>query len=711
MVLRNKLLACFAIGLFFGSKTLIAQQESFIYDGTHDGYAGLHAYYFQESLVNTPEQALSNQFTPFQNDVQSLSVNPGVVWVRIDIVNRSSDAIGIKLDLASYDRVDWYLIDNGVFIDSAFTGELRVDPSKEEYIENNIFNLQKLRSGFRNTVLIRLVNTEQIVIPLRIDRISSLQGTNSNRRFIFGVYTGIMLVMFLYNIFLAFSIRERIYLHYLGHLLFAWLTQAAFQGIAAYYFWPGNAYLTIIGFTVATCMVSVFGILFMRGFLQTSTHMPGHDKVLQVLVVFYLVSVVLAFSGIAKETFALVLPVQALVSVFILYVTVRLVVKGSKQARFYLIGWALLFVGITIYVLKDFGVLPYNDVTNYALMAGTALEVVLLSIALADRINILEEEKRSLISRQKDDLQREVAIRTAELRSTNSSLEKAYNDIKEAQSQLINAEKMASLGQLTAGIAHEINNPVNFINANVKPLKRDFSDLLEIINQYRGIRPGHAAEDMERIRHLEQEMDLEYTSREVLELLSGISEGAVRTTEIVRGLRIFSRLDEAEFNKSNVIEGLESTLILLNSAMQNDVTVERDYADLPMIDCYPGKLNQVFMNIIGNGVYAVLKRPDKRIPGKLIIRAANAGDYIKISFIDNGCGMSKKTLENMFEPFYTTKPVGEGTGMGMAISYGIIVNEHKGKLYAESEPGVGSSVHIEIPKNLSDKPVKGVIDL
>jgi signal transduction histidine kinase len=711
MVLRNKLLACFAIGLFFGSKTLIAQQESFIYDGTHDGYAGLHAYYFQESLVNTPEQALSNQFTPFQNDVQSLSVNPGVVWVRIDIVNRSSDAIGIKLDLASYDRVDWYLIDNGVFIDSAFTGELRVDPSKEEYIENNIFNLQKLRSGFRNTVLIRLVNTEQIVIPLRIDRISSLQGTNSNRRFIFGVYTGIMLVMFLYNIFLAFSIRERIYLHYLGHLLFAWLTQAAFQGIAAYYFWPGNAYLTIIGFTVATCMVSVFGILFMRGFLQTSTHMPGHDKVLQVLVVFYLVSVVLAFSGIAKETFALVLPVQALVSVFILYVTVRLVVKGSKQARFYLIGWALLFVGITIYVLKDFGVLPYNDVTNYALMAGTALEVVLLSIALADRINILEEEKRSLISRQKDDLQREVAIRTAELRSTNSSLEKAYNDIKEAQSQLINAEKMASLGQLTAGIAHEINNPINFINANVKPLKRDFSDLLEIINQYRGIRPGHAAEDMERIRHLEQEMDLEYTSREVLELLSGISEGAMRTTEIVRGLRIFSRLDEAEFNKSNVIEGLESTLILLNSAMQNDVTVERDYADLPMIDCYPGKLNQVFMNIIGNGVYAVLKRPDKRIPGKLIIRAANAGDYIKISFIDNGCGMSKKTLENMFEPFYTTKPVGEGTGMGMAISYGIIVNEHKGKLYAESEPGVGSSVHIEIPKNLSDKPVKGVIDL
>lgn len=711
MALRNKLLACFAIGLFVGSKALIAQQESYIYDGTHDGYAGLHAYYYQESQVNTPEQALSNKFTPFQNDVQSLSLNPGVVWVRIDIVNRSSDAIGIKLDLASYDRVDWYLIDNGVFIDSAFTGELRVDPSKEEYIENNIFNLQKLRSGFRNTVLIRLVNTEQIVIPLRIDRISSLQGTNSNRRFIFGVYTGIMLVMFLYNIFLAFSIRERIYLHYLGHLLFAWLTQAAFQGIAAYYFWPGNAYLTVIGFTVATCMVSVFGILFMRGFLQTSTHMPGHDKVLQVLVVFYLVSVVLAFSGIAKETFALVLPVQALVSVFILYVTVRLVVKGSKQARFYLIGWALLFVGITIYVLKDFGVLPYNDVTNYALMSGTALEVVLLSIALADRINILEEEKRSLISRQKDDLQREVAIRTAELRSTNSSLEKAYNDIKEAQSQLINAEKMASLGQLTAGIAHEINNPINFINANVKPLKRDFSDLLEIINQYRGIRPGHAAEDMERIRHLEQEMDLEYTSREVLELLSGISEGAMRTTEIVRGLRIFSRLDEAEFNKSNVIEGLESTLILLNSAMQNDVTVERDYADLPMIDCYPGKLNQVFMNIIGNGVYAVLKRTDKRIPGKLIIRAANAGDYIKISFIDNGCGMSKKTLENMFEPFYTTKPVGEGTGMGMAISYGIIVNEHKGKLYAESEPGVGSSVHIEIPKNLSDKPVKGVIDL
>ena len=710
MALRNKILLCFAICLFGGGSTLTAQQEPFIYDGTYNGYAGLHAAYLEDGLVNTPDQALNSKFTAFRNEVQSLSVNPGAVWVRLDIINRSNDAIGIKLDLASYDKVDWYLIDNGVVVDSAFTGELRVDPSKEDYIENNIFNLQKLRSGFQNTVLIRLVNTEQIVIPLRVDKISSLQGTNSNRRFVFGIYTGIMLVMFLYNIFLAFSIRERIYLHYLGHLFFAWLTQAAFQGIAAYYFWPGNAYLSVTGFTVATCMVSIFGILFMRGFLQTSTQMPVHDKVLQVLVVFYVVSVALAFSGIAKETFALVLPVQALVSVFILYVSVHLVIKGSKQARFYLIGWALLFVGITIYVLKDFGILPYNDVTNYALMTGTALEVVLLSIALADRINLLEEEKRSLVARQKDELQREVALRTAELRSTNSSLEKAYNDIKAAQSQLINAEKMASLGQLTAGIAHEINNPINFINANVKPLKRDFSDLLDIIDQYRGVRPDHAAEDMERIRNMEKEMDLEYTSKEILELLSGISEGAMRTTEIVRGLRIFSRLDEAEFNKSNVIEGLESTLILLNSAMQNDVSIEREYADLPMIDCSPGKLNQVFMNIIGNGIYAVLKRPDKQIPGKLIIRATDAGDYIRISFIDNGCGMSKKTLENMFEPFFTTKPVGEGTGMGMAISYGIIVNEHKGKLYAESEPGVGSTIHIEIPKNLSDKPVKGVAD-
>jgi two-component system, NtrC family, sensor kinase len=178
----------------------------------------------------------------------------------------------------------------------------------------------------------------------------------------------------------------------------------------------------------------------------------------------------------------------------------------------------------------------------------------------------------------------------------------------------------------------------------------------------------------------------------------------MRTTEIVRGLRIFSRLDEAEFNKSNVIEGLESTLILLNSAMQNDVTVERDYADLPMIDCYPGKLNQVFMNIIGNGIYAIHRRVEKDIPGRLTIQTRDAGEAILIRFTDNGCGMSEKTLENMFEPFYTTKPVGEGTGMGMAISYGIIVNDHRGRLYAESILGKGTTITMELPKKLSDKP-------
>ncbi len=704
MVSRNKFFHLFLFAKLALSGSLQAQQATYIFDGSTSGFVGSHAAYLEDEVGLRPEQALRETFTPFSNTVQSLSNNPKAVWVKLDITNRSDEPVGAKIDLASYDLVDWYLIDNGTFIDSAFMGELRIDQRSEDYIEHSIFPLGKLRSGFTNTILLRLVNTEQIVIPLRVDKLSVLQGTNSSRRFVFGIYTGIMLVMFLYNIFLAFSVRERIYLYYLGHLIFAWLTQAAFQGIAAFYFWPGSDYLSEIGFTFSTCMVSILGILFMRGFLQTATHLNWQDKVLQALVVFYAVAILMALAGSAKAAFAVVLPMQALVAVFILYVSVYLVIKGSRQARFYLIGWAALFIGIAIYVLKDFGILPYNNLTNYALQGGTALEVVLLSIALADRINILEDEKRSLVARQKEELQREVNLRTAELRNTNQSLEKAYNDLKSTQSQLINAEKMASLGQLTAGIAHEINNPINFINANVKPLKRDFNDLLDIINDYRTVKPENAVTELQRIRHKEEEIELDYTSREILELLAGIAEGAMRTTEIVRGLRIFSRLDEAEFNKSNVIEGLESTLILLNSAMQNDVTVDRDYADLPMIDCYPGKLNQVFMNIIGNGIYAIHRRVDKDIPGRLTIQTRDAGDAILIRFTDNGCGMSEKTLENMFEPFYTTKPVGEGTGMGMAISYGIIVNEHGGRLDAESVLGKGTTISIELPKNLSDKP-------
>jgi signal transduction histidine kinase len=704
MVSRNKtyLVVWTAMLLFAGS--LPAQQAAYIIDGTTNGFVGSHAAYFEDEKGIHPEQVLQQTFTPFTNSVQSIPGNPKAVWVKMDVTNRSNEPIGAKIDLSSYDLVDWYLIDNGTFIDSAFMGELRIDERSEDFIESNIFPLTKLRSGFTNTILLRLVNTEQIVIPLRVDRLSALQGTNSSRRFVFGIYTGIMLVMFLYNIFLAFSVRERIYLYYLGHLVFAWLTQASFQGIAAFYFWPGNDYLSEIGFTFSTCMVSILGILFMRGFLQTATHLNWQDKVLQALVAFYTVAILLALAGSAKAAFAIVLPMQALVAVFILCLSVYLVIKGSRQARFYFIGWASLFIGIAIYVLKDFGILPYNNLTNYALQAGTALEVVLLSIALADRINILEEDKRSLVARQKEELQREVNLRTAELRNTNQSLEKAYNDLKSTQSQLINAEKMASLGQLTAGIAHEINNPINFINANVKPLQRDFNDLLEIISDYRGLKPENASAELQRIREKEEQIELDYTSREILELLSGIAEGAMRTTEIVRGLRIFSRLDEAEFNKSNVIEGLESTIILLNSAMQNDVTVERDYINLPMIDCYPGKLNQVFMNIIGNGIYAIHRRVDMEVPGRLTIQTRDAGDAIVICFTDNGCGMSEKTLENMFEPFYTTKPVGEGTGMGMAISYGIIVNDHRGKLHAESVLGKGTTISIELPKNLSDKP-------
>ena len=203
MVSRNKFFHLFLFAKLALSGSLQAQQATYIFDGSTSGFVGSHAAYLEDEVGLRPEQALRETFTPFSNTVQSLSNNPKAVWVKLDITNRSDEPVGAKIDLASYDLVDWYLIDNGTFIDSAFMGELRIDQRSEDYIEHSIFPLGKLRSGFTNTILLRLVNTEQIVIPLRVDKLSVLQGTNSSRRFVFGIYTGIMLVMFLYNIFLA----------------------------------------------------------------------------------------------------------------------------------------------------------------------------------------------------------------------------------------------------------------------------------------------------------------------------------------------------------------------------------------------------------------------------------------------------------------------------------------------------------------------------
>jgi signal transduction histidine kinase len=280
---------------------------------------------------------------------------------------------------------------------------------------------------------------------------------------------------------------------------------------------------------------------------------------------------------------------------------------------------------------------------------------------------------------------------------TNQKLETILSDLKETQSQLVQAEKMSSLGQLTAGVAHEINNPINFVYAGANTLKDLIEDLSSLIREYNSLNSDLPAEEINRklaeIDKKKKEMYFDEIEDDIKGLVDDILHGAERTQAIVKSLRTFTRLDENELKQTNLHENLDSTLIILNTKLQDRVEIVKDYSEfLPDIECFAGPINQVFMNVISNAVQAI---KDK---GEIVVCTIHleASAQVQIEISDNGKGMSEETKQKLFDPFYTTKDVGEGTGLGLSIVHGII-EKHKGEITVESELGKGSIFRIVLP--------------
>jgi len=309
------------------------------------------------------------------------------------------------------------------------------------------------------------------------------------------------------------------------------------------------------------------------------------------------------------------------------------------------------------------------------------LILILIGYLVKKRDNkVLQEQKDSILG-----VNEELALK-------NDDLASAMGQLKMTQGKLIESEKMASLGQLTAGVAHEINNPVNFVSSNVVPLKMSIKEVVEILDQYRNISdPANFKENIKKAKTLEEKYDLNYLIKELDILLSGIADGAERTKEIVLGLRNFSRIDKQILNETNLHEMIDSTLLLLRNKYKGHVEIIKEYdRNIPLIECYPGQLSQVFMNILNNAIQAIAKN------GKIIIKTELSGKDVIICISDNGAGIDKGIISNIFDPFFTTKEVGEGTGLGLSISYGII-QQHKGQIQVDSQIGKGTTFKIELP--------------
>ncbi|WP_054464724.1 CHASE2 domain-containing protein [Planktothricoides sp. SR001] len=325
-------------------------------------------------------------------------------------------------------------------------------------------------------------------------------------------------------------------------------------------------------------------------------------------------------------------------------------------------------------------------------------------------INEKLEQANQQLNEYSKNLEMKVEERTQDLLQRTKQLSATLQELKSTQTQLIQAEKMSALGQLVAGIAHEINNPTNFIYGNLDHAEDYFNDLIELIELYQDYYPSPG----EEIEKFMEEIELEYLTEDFSKVLHSMKIGASRIREIVKSLRTFSRLDEAEIKDVDIHEGIDSTLMILDNRLQQkkdrpEIQVIKEYGKLPPINCYAGQLNQVFMNLLTNAIDAIESQPIKNDLNshssshswiKIVTKMKNAAE-IEIAIADNGPGIPDEVKHRLFDPFFTTKPVGKGTGLGLSISYSIIVEKHGGQLEVNSTPGKGTEFIISIPVKLS----------
>jgi len=334
------------------------------------------------------------------------------------------------------------------------------------------------------------------------------------------------------------------------------------------------------------------------------------------------------------------------------------------------------------------GALSINRVGDRKAYAAEDLEhggilVSLITVVIENAQLHIEQQRRIKALGQAEE----------QLRNSHHELEKAYRQLQDTQGQLLQSEKLAAVGQLAAGVAHEINNPIGYVYSNLGSLQKYLQDIFLVTDAYEKIEslPGLREETLAEIHEIKERVDFGFLQQDIVELMSESREGITRVKKIVQDLKDFSHAgSDEEWQWADLLKGLDSTLNIVWNEIKYKAEVIKEYGEVPEIECLPSQLNQVFMNLLVNASHAIEEQ------GTITIRTATEGDSVWMEVADTGAGIKPELMNRIFDPFFTTKPVGKGTGLGLSVSYSII-QKHHGSIDVASEPGKGTTFRITLP--------------
>ncbi len=657
-------------------------------------------------------------FQPVNNAVCNFGMTASAYWIKGTLRNETNEKIYLELANPTLTDVQLYEFDTaGILKSKQHSGNWL--PFEKWENKDLDYRLPLYAAQHESeTFFLRVQHYRGTQFTLNAGTELALYSESTRRRMFEMFYYGIIAVMVLYNLFIYFTLKDKAYLYYVLYTFLMGILNAVVNGDTFKYLWPGapvlNHFIDII-----SCFVGATAILFAMHFLVIRQNSPSFHRWLRILTWCYLglipviliqrfllpghmQAMVLIFSAIAAITFLLI--------VALIWAGIIVLRKGYEPARFYLAGWSFLLGGVIIFILKDFNLVPYNFFTVKSMQVGSAAEALLLSMALANRINLLKREKeearlqtlqsleenKKLITEQNIVLEKKVDERTQELKQANKQLLTAIQSLEETQTQLIQREKMASLGELTAGIAHEIKNPLNFIN--------NFSDV-----------------NAELIEELKNELQAD-NKHEALSLADSIKENAERISNhgkradsIIKSMLQHSRTSTGDKQPADINaladEYLRLTYHVLRAKDKSfNATLETNFdKNIGLINIIGQDIGRVLLNLYNNAFYALTEKntsihtsaqvslAGQKYQPTILVSTKLINDKIEIRVKDNGSGIPQKVVDKIFQPFFTTKSAGEGTGLGLSLSYDII-KAHGGEIKVVTKEGEGSEFIVELPQ-------------